>query len=74
MEPGYLVFVLDRNLMAQPFDARRLGTTGQAVPIAERVLYNPNRWTGEYSLVRGRASRVPERVGRCQKPAHLVRC
>ena len=48
--PGYLVFVRNGNLMAQSFDARRLSLAGQAVPIAERVLYNPDRFTGGYSL------------------------
>jgi Tol biopolymer transport system component len=50
VEPGYLVFVRHGNLMAQGFDARSLRLTGQAVPIAERVLYNPDRFTGAYSL------------------------
>jgi Tol biopolymer transport system component len=34
---GYLLFVQDSTLMAQPFDARRLALTGEAVPIAENV-------------------------------------
>ena len=34
VEPGYLVFVRNGNLMAQAFDASRLRLTGQAVPIA----------------------------------------
>ena len=50
VEPGYLVFVHDGNLMAQPIDANRLRPTGQAVPIAEKVLFNPDRYTGGYSL------------------------
>jgi Tol biopolymer transport system component len=50
VEPGYLVFVRNRDLMAQPFDLKRLQTTGQAIPIAEQVVCNPGRWTGEYSL------------------------
>ena len=50
VEPGYLVFVRDGNLMAQPIDADRLRTSGQAVPIAEKVLFNPDRYTGGYSL------------------------
>jgi len=32
--PGYLVYVLGGTLVAQPFDARRLLITGDAVPIA----------------------------------------
>ena len=36
-EVGYVLFVQDGTLMAQPFDARRLALTGEAVPIAENV-------------------------------------
>jgi eukaryotic-like serine/threonine-protein kinase len=36
--PGYLLFVRQSSLMAQPFDANRLELTGEAVPIAEQVL------------------------------------
>jgi Tol biopolymer transport system component len=50
VEPGYLIFVRYGNLMAQPFDPRRLRLTGQAVPIAEHVAYIPNRFAGGYSL------------------------
>ena len=35
--PGYLLFVRERTLMAQPFDAGKLQTTRDAVPIAEQV-------------------------------------
>jgi Tol biopolymer transport system component len=39
---GYLLFVRDSTLMAQPFDARRLELTGDAAPIAENVpIANP---------------------------------
>jgi hypothetical protein len=34
---GYLLFMRDRTLMAQPFDTGKLATTGEAVPIAEQV-------------------------------------
>jgi serine/threonine protein kinase len=39
---GYLLYLRESNLMAQPFDLRRLATTGDAVPIAEKVgrIYN----------------------------------
>jgi serine/threonine protein kinase len=50
VEPGYLVFVRNGNLMAQSFDDRGLRLTGQAVPIAEHVFYNPDRFTGAYAL------------------------
>jgi eukaryotic-like serine/threonine-protein kinase len=35
--PGYLLFVREQTLMAQPFDAGKLETTGEAIPIAEQV-------------------------------------
>jgi Tol biopolymer transport system component/predicted Ser/Thr protein kinase len=34
---GYLLFLRDTTLIAQPFDARRLVLTGDAFPIAERI-------------------------------------
>ena len=34
---GQLLFMRDRTLLAQPFDARRLEVTGEPVPLAERV-------------------------------------
>jgi serine/threonine protein kinase/Tol biopolymer transport system component len=35
--PGYVLFVRDRTLMAQPFDTAKLETTGEAVPVAEQA-------------------------------------
>ena len=35
--PGYLLFVRDRTLLAQPFNASKLATTGDAVPVAEQA-------------------------------------
>jgi len=35
--PGYLLFSQDRTLMAQPFDAGKFETTGEAVPVAEQT-------------------------------------
>ncbi len=35
--PGYLLFVKEGTLMAQPFDGARLKITGDPTPIAERV-------------------------------------
>jgi Tol biopolymer transport system component len=34
---GYLMFMRDRTLMAQPFNAGKLATTGEAEPVAEQV-------------------------------------
>ncbi|HKD17967.1 MAG TPA: hypothetical protein VKG23_08860, partial [Thermoanaerobaculia bacterium] len=47
--PGYLLFVREGNLMAQPFDAGSAKTTGEAVPIAERVRFTAPRWSGNFS-------------------------
>jgi len=43
--PSYLLFVREQTLMAQAFDARKLRTTGEAVPIAEQI---DNAATGFY--------------------------
>jgi Tol biopolymer transport system component len=40
--PGYLLFLREQTLMAQPFNLRRLELTGEAVPIAEHVAANQN--------------------------------
>src|SRR5262249_54518481 len=37
VDPGYLLFVRDGTLMAQPFDTGKLETIGGAVPLAEQV-------------------------------------
>jgi Tol biopolymer transport system component len=50
VEPGYLIFVRNGNLMAQSFDDHGLRLIGQAIPIAEHIFYNPDRFTGAYSL------------------------
>jgi Tol biopolymer transport system component len=34
---GYLLFLRDSTLIAQPFDAKRLITTGTPIPVAEKV-------------------------------------
>jgi hypothetical protein len=36
---GYLLYLKDLTLVAQPFDVRKLQTTGDAVPAAEQVGY-----------------------------------
>jgi serine/threonine protein kinase/Tol biopolymer transport system component len=37
VNPGYLLYVRDRTLLAQPFDTSRFETTGDAVSVAEQV-------------------------------------
>jgi serine/threonine protein kinase len=43
VEPGFLVFARDENLMAQPFDLERLELRGSARPIAAGVQYHKVR-------------------------------
>jgi eukaryotic-like serine/threonine-protein kinase len=47
--PGYLLFVREGNVMAQPFDAASAKTTGEAVPVAEHVRFSAPRWSGNFS-------------------------
>lgn len=47
--PGYLLFMREQTLLAQPFDPRTLGTTGEAVPVAERVNFQHGRSQGDFS-------------------------
>jgi Tol biopolymer transport system component len=51
-EPGYLLFYRDGNLMAQPFDARALKLSGEAVPIAEKVQFSTFRYTAAFGTSR----------------------
>jgi Tol biopolymer transport system component len=39
--PGYLLFMRDHNLMAQPFDADRVELSGDSFPIADQIAGNP---------------------------------
>ena len=41
VEPGYLLYLRNRTLMARPFDANRLEFTGEARRVADNVQYNP---------------------------------
>jgi Tol biopolymer transport system component len=50
VEPGYLVFLREGNLLAQPFDRRALKTAGPAVPIAEGVAFEAFRWVGKFTI------------------------
>jgi len=51
--PGYLLFVRDGTLLAQPFSARKLATTGDAVPVAEHVAINAPSYRGVFSASDG---------------------
>ncbi len=50
VEPGYLVFVREGNLVAQRIDLSSLKVSGDAVPIAENVQFNTFRFTGTYTF------------------------
>jgi Tol biopolymer transport system component len=52
VEPGYLAFVREGNLMLQPFDTAALKTTGEAVPVAEKIQFTQIRWSGGFSFSR----------------------
>ncbi len=43
IEPGFLVFARDENLMMQPFDLERLELAGSAKPIAAGIQYSKGR-------------------------------
>ena len=47
--PGYLLYQQQGTVMAQPFDANRLQLTGDPVPIAQSVAFNPFGGTGDFS-------------------------
>jgi eukaryotic-like serine/threonine-protein kinase len=40
-DSGYLLYMVDRTLMARPFDASKVEFSGDAVPIAEGVQFDP---------------------------------
>jgi serine/threonine protein kinase len=50
VEPGYLAFVREGNLMAQPIDRDSLKLTGEAIPLVENVQFNTFRYTGTYTF------------------------
>jgi serine/threonine-protein kinase len=47
---GHLVYAQGGNLMAVPFDPRRLGVTGAAVPVVDGVLQSPVTGAAQYSF------------------------
>ena len=47
---GFLLFMRDRTLLAQPFHHERLETSGDAFPVAEKVDYAVRTWLGSFSI------------------------
>jgi len=48
--PGYLLFNREGTLMAQAFDAERLELTGEEVPIAEDLRFNPTNGRAAFAV------------------------
>jgi serine/threonine protein kinase len=48
--PGWLLYMKETTLMAQPFDAGKARTTGDAVPIAEQVNFANRASQGSFSV------------------------
>jgi serine/threonine protein kinase/Tol biopolymer transport system component len=48
--PGYLLFMRSDTLVAQPFDADHLRTTGEPIPVAERIEINTDTRRGAFSV------------------------
>jgi Tol biopolymer transport system component len=46
---GYLLYMRDQTLMAQPFDTNKLEVTGEATPIAQQVIVNGVTGVPEFS-------------------------
>ena len=50
VEPGYLAFVREGNLMVQPMDPASRRLSGEAAPVAEKVAFAPLRSTGSFTF------------------------
>ncbi len=48
--PGFLLFLRNETLMAQPFDADELQLTGEPFPVAEHLAYNLGLGRGAFSV------------------------
>jgi serine/threonine protein kinase len=68
--PGYLLFVRQGTLMAQPFDPAGIEATGEAVPIAENVQYSPNNPAAAFDA--SQSGVLAYRTGSTAAPLKLV--
>lgn len=48
--PGFLLFLQNEKLMAQPFDVDKFQLTGEPLPVAEHVAYNLGLGRGAFSV------------------------
>jgi Tol biopolymer transport system component len=67
---GYLTFIRGATLMAQPFDARRLETTGEAVPLAEDVRVNATNGRAAFAV--SESGVLAYRTGTVNAPVQLT--
>ena len=49
-QPGFLVFEREKELLAQPFDENRLTVSGEPVPLADSVIYNPSNGRAGFAV------------------------
>ena len=61
--PGYLLYNREGTLMAQPFDAERLQLTGDPVPVAEGVQFNPPSGGGGAAFTTSESGVLAYRAG-----------
>jgi eukaryotic-like serine/threonine-protein kinase len=73
VSPGYLLFVRNGNLMAQPFDAKRLELTGAAVPVAENVPTDGLRQHGLFSASNNGIVSIQPKFGKLVQPVWVDR-
>jgi Tol biopolymer transport system component len=70
--PGYLLYLsTDRTLMAEPFDAERLRTTGAAQPVAFQIEAFPSRRRAAFT-VSAEGTLVVQRLARPKDLAQLA--
>jgi serine/threonine protein kinase/Tol biopolymer transport system component len=50
VQPGYLAFVRDGNLLLQSFDPSSLKLSGAPIPVAEGVAFEAFRWIGNFTF------------------------
>jgi Tol biopolymer transport system component len=67
---GYLLFVREDTLMAQPFDPHRLETKGQPVPIAEDIRVNSTNGRAAFAL--SDSGVLAYRTGTASTPVELT--
>ena len=49
-EPGYLLYMRDKTLVAQPFDLRQFALTGEPHTLSDEVLYFPQVYRAAFSV------------------------